>query len=228
MCNEFKAQLTWLDVNQPVNRDRWEYRASNMTVNAFYNPNDNSINILAGILADGKLYDKNATYEENLGHIGMVIGHEITHAFDNVGSQYDEYGRQRDWWTAADKEAFKIKASRVVNFYSALAPYPGATTYAGNAVQGEAIADMGGVRCALLLGQKQEDFDSDLFFRSYADLWKSKSTFGCQIALSSDAHPRAFIRTNVTLQQFDEFFETYNIKEGDGMYIDPEKRVLIW
>lgn len=213
-------------VNQPLDRSEWAF--STRIVNAYYYPMDNSINILAGFLADGSVYRADASYEENLGRIGMVIGHEITHAFDTSGYQFDKDGRQESWWTPEDEEAFRIRASKVAKYYSALSPIPGAS-YNGEAVQGEAIADMGGLKCALAVGSSKESFDKAAFFRAYADLWKAKRSYRMELArIGGDEHPVGFLRTNVTVQQFDEFLDTFDIQKTDGMYLDPKDRILVW
>lgn len=226
--NTFALNQAALNADQPIDRSKWGNEMSNLTVNAYYNPANNSINILAGILADGSLFREDAKYEENLARLGAIIGHEITHAFDNTGSQYDEYGRKEDWWTPVDKQAFRLKASRLANHFSALSPYPGAISYDGSSLQGEAIADMGGMKCVLGLAAKQPGFDYDTFFRTFADLWKQKSSLNKQIDDATDVHPLHFLRVNVTLQQFESFNETYGIHDGDGMYLAPEKRILVW
>jgi putative endopeptidase len=101
-------------------------------------------------------------------------------------------------------------------------------TYDGKIAQGEAMSDMGGVKCMLTLAEEIPDFDYDLFFRSYASLWVYQTSFMMENHRAQDEHPIGFLRTNVTLQQFDKFFETYGIGPGDGMYLAPEDRILVW
>ncbi len=213
-------------VNQPIDRSRWFL--STRIVNAVYNPADNSINIFAGIMADGYMYGAELSKEEKLGRIGMVIGHEITHAFDTTGYQYDKDGRRNNWWTQEDEEAFRIRAAKVAKFYSAITPLAGAN-YNGENVQSEAIADMGGLKCALALAGEDPDFDYQAFFRAFAGVWKCKNTYAAELsALGQDEHPLGFLRTNVTVQQFDEFAEAFGVQKGDGMYLDPAKRITVW
>ena len=102
------------------------------------------------------------------------------------------------------------------------------STYNGSLIQTEAISDMGGMKCMLGLAEKIPDFDYDLFFRSYANTWRMQASFVKEMELATDVHPLNYLRTNVTLQQFDKFFETYDIGPGDGMYLAPEDRILVW
>ena len=216
-------------VNKEVDRYDWNMkRMSTLDVNAYYMPIDNSINILAGILANGFVYDEDAPDEVNLGRIGAIVGHEITHGFDTSGYAYDKDGIPNKWWTYEDEEQFQIRANHLAKYFSALSPYPGGGAYNGNNVKGEAIADMGGVKCMLGIAKEREDFDYELFFTSYAQLWESKSTLAAELMLTGDVHPLNCFRVNVTLQQFDEFMETYDIQPGDGMYLSPEKRIAVW
>ncbi len=214
-------------VNQPIDRTKWDNEMSSLTSNAYFNPEQNSINILPGILA-GDIYDPYGNKEENMGGIGVIVGHEITHSIDNLGSEYDDLGRRSNWWDSKDKETFSRKTDVLKNYYSALSPYPGALNYDGNSVQGEAMADMGGLKGMLGIAAKNPDFDYDLFFRAFARSWCSKYSYGLALSNAKDVHPMDFLRVNVVLQQFDKFNETYDISEGDGMYLPEEKRVIVW
>ena len=101
--------------------------------------------------------------------------------------------------------------------------------YVGTTIQGEAISDMGGMKCMLALAEDIPDFDYDLFFRSFASMWARQTSYSMESSQArDDEHPLGFFRTNVTLQQFDKFFETYGIGPGDGMYLAPEDRILVW
>lgn len=222
------SQLTYL-VNAPINRNQWDMNIISTTVvNAYYQRNDNSINILAGMIPTDALYSRGLSKEEIYAGLGSIIGHEITHAFDESGSKFDKDGRYYNWWTDGDQIAFMTKTAHVGTYYSALTPYPGATSYDGTKVVGEAIADMGGVKCMLKIAEDKPEFDYKKFFESYARMWKQKNTYKAEKSLASDVHPLAFLRANITLQQFDKFYETYGILPGDGMYIEPSKRILVW
>ena len=174
-------------------------------------------------------YNENASREENLGGIGVVIGHEISHAFDTSGSQFDKDGALKNWWTDADRAAFNDLAAKLIAYYDGIVPYEGADNYNGTQVQTEAIADMGGLKCMLAIAADDPDFDYDLFFRSFAAIWREQCTAENELQLAQlDTHPLAFLRVNVTVQQFDEFYETYDIQPGDGMYLAPEERIAVW
>lgn len=218
-------------INQTVDRTYWDLETiGTTTVNAYYIPTDNSINILAGIIADGSTYDADASFERNLGSLGMIIGHEISHGFDNSGSLYDEYGNKNDWWTFNDRTAFSLRVDRLKKFYNVQPLTRGYTDSSyGDTVAGEAIADMGGIRSTLLVAKTIPDFDYEEFFTAYAGLWREKMSYvDFYSSVSEDPHPANFLRTNVTLQQFDEFIDTFHIKPSDGMYLAKEDRIAVW
>ena len=226
---KFQSEQLKNKVNKEIDRYDWDLsEITTLTVNAYYMPADNSINIMAGILTGDFLYDENAAVEVNLARLGMVVGHELTHGFDTTGYAFDKDGIPNKWWTYEDEEHFQIRATHVAKYFSSLSPFRGGGSYDGNSVKGEAIADLGGMKCMLGIAKDIEGFDYDLFFRSYAQLWRSKCTKGTAMVLLTDEHPLDFFRVNVTLQQFDEFLETYDIEPGDGMYLAPEKRILVW
>lgn len=194
------------------------------TVNAFYSPTTNAFVILNG-LASGMLGE---TVEQTLGMVGAVIGHEITHAFDSNGANFDEYGNQSDWWSKSDRTEFNKKISKMRTFYNKIELTKDLKVDGGN-VDTEATADMGGVKVALTIAKKYENFNYDEFFRSYAFVWCRQPIAIQQVPdRASDSHPFNHLRTNVTLAQFDEFVETYDIGPGDGMYIPENQRVKIW
>ncbi len=224
----FSVDQTCGMVNQPVIRGSWDQmREPASEVNASYSTSDNAIYILAGILG-GVFYAPDMTYEEKLGGIGMVIGHEISHAFDDSGAYYDAEGRMYDWWEPEDFSAFRARAAKLTAYYDGYEPYPGGT-YSGAMVQSEAIADMTSMKCMLAIAAGVEDFDYNAFFRQYASVWRTKMLRGAlTLALATDPHPLGCLRTNVTVQQFEEFYETYDIQPGDGMYLAPEDRIAVW
>ena len=122
-------------------------------------------------------------------------------------------------------------SSRIGDHFYGYTPFEGSGSYegAGYRISGEVIADAEGVKVALMIGKDKEDFDYDLFFRSFASFWRFfKTKSGQMDQMNNDSHPLAFLRINYTLVQFDEFIETYGIKPGDGMYMDPSQRILIW
>lgn len=224
--NRFAREDDLRHVNAKVDPEEWGMAVNQ--VNAFYDPQDNSINIINGILG-GVFYNENASREENLGGIGVVIGHEISHAFDTSGSQFDKDGALKNWWTDADRAAFNDRAAKLIAYYDGIVPYEGADNYSGAQVQTEAIADMGGLKCMLAIAADDPDFDYDLFFRSFAAIWRKQGTREAELQLAkTDPHPLSYLRVNVTLQQFEKFHDTYDIQPGDGMYLAPEERIAVW
>ena len=194
------------------------------TVNAFYSPGGNLFVILNGITT---AMPKDSI-EELYGSLGAIIGHEISHGFDSYGSMFDYQGSYNDIFTARDRTKFDNRVNKLIEFYDQIALTK--TMYCdGDNLDGEATADMGGVKIMLQLAEKIEDFDYDKFFRTYALIW-ARQPFGEEYIeyRASDTHPFNYLRCNVTLSQFDEFIETYDIKPGDGMYVAPEQRIAIW
>ena len=215
-------------IDTAVDKDKWDQLTMQTAqVNAFYNPQNNSINIMAGILS-GEIYNEDMSYEQKLGAIGTVIGHEISHAFDTNGSQFDKDGAISNWWTDEDYAAFQARAAKLAAWYDGFIPWDGAN-YSGQQVQTEAIADMGGMKCLLAIAAQQDNFDYDAFFRQYATVWRMQALPAYLVTLvAQDTHPMRYLRINATLAQFDEFIDFYGIQPGDGMYVAPEDRVAVW
>lgn len=196
-------------------------------VNAAANRQANSLVFPAGIL-QAPFYDPEASFEENLGGIGVIIAHEISHSFDDQGAQYDSTGAVRDWWQAEDYAHFKELCQGAVKFYDGEEPASGITTD-GQATLSENIADIGGIASALELLGTMKNPDYDKFFRSYAKSWLLLSDRSYVAGMAaSDEHAPKKLRVNKVLQNFEEFYKTYKIGEGDGMYVAPENRVKIW
>ena len=199
-----------------------------LETNAFYNPKDNSINIIPGFFCDAS-YRSDMSLEEKYGALGSVIGHEISHAFDTSGAQFDAYGNLKSWWTDEDYAAFSQRADKLVAYYDKVVAFDDGTQYKGQMVQTEAIADMAGIKCMLMMASKIDGFDYDKFFRANAYLWARTGTVEyMEAAVLTDSHPLHYLRANVTLAQYDEFVKCYDLKEGDGMYIAPEDRIAVW
>ena len=212
-------------VNQKVDRSGWDVNF--LLANSSYNPTDNSMLIYLGILG-GEFYREDMTQEEIYAGIGTVIGHEISHAFDTMGSQFDKEGNLASWWTGEDYNAFMERAGRLAAYYDGITVY-GDVHVAGENIMSEAIADMSGVKCLLAIASEKENFDYDAFFRQYARLYKAINTAAWEnFLLTQDTHPLSYLRVNVSLQQFDEFNDTYDIKPGDNMYLAEEDRILVW
>lgn len=221
----FDLDLWFRDkINAKVDRTAWISDVAR--VNAYYRPTQNAIMIIAGILS-GDFYAPTMSEEEKLGGIGFVIGHEISHAFDTRGAQFDAEGNVASWWTEDDEAAFKARAERLISWLDGFVvqgqPYDGAL------VQTETIADMAGAKAMLGLASRRPGFDYDRFFRAYARAWRMAQTKErLDMALRMDVHALPHIRVNAVLQQFDEFHATYGIEEGDGMWLAPEDRVAVW
>lgn len=217
--------------------DIYDKGFSTTTVNCFYRPELNSIYIMAGFVAIGDtMFGDDITDEEFIGSVGAVAGHEISHGFDSKGSHYDLYGRryddlgqETDWMSTEDRSRLDERVSRVGSYFSLARPIPGQQQVEGIRVMNEATADMAGIKAILYMTRDIEGFDYDSFFRGFAALYATQTEEKFEIeALTDDEHPLPFHRINITLQQFDEFMDTYDIKPGDGMYLAPEKRINVW
>ncbi|WP_068985106.1 M13-type metalloendopeptidase [Lysinibacillus xylanilyticus] len=228
--NTFTVNKAYIDntkakLGKPV--DRTEWGTSVYTVNAFYNPLNNEITFPAGIL-QAPFYDINAKPEENYGAIGMIIGHEISHAFDNNGSAYDENGNANNWWTEEDFKKFKEKNQELIEFYNNIEIIPGVLND-GQLTLSENVADLGGMAASLQVVSNMSNPDYKAYFESNAEMWKSTTTKEFAVILSkNDVHSANKIRVNRTIVNFQQFYDTYGIKPGDGMYVAPEDRVSIW
>lgn len=208
---------------EPVDRGEWYYPPQ--TVNAYYSPSNNEIVILAGILQP-PFYDREAKPVENLGRIGFVIGHEITHAFDTSGSQYDEKGNLRDWWAAADRKRFEELSQRVIDYYNTMEI--GGRHVDGELTVTENIADLGAASCITQIA-RQNGYDLSELYKSYAVLWAAKirdEALAGQMAM--DVHAPSKIRVNAVMSATDGFYDAFQVKKGDGMYREPEERPHIW
>lgn len=212
-------------LSKPVDKTEWSMPV--FTANAAYMPSKNTIIFPAGIL-QAPFYDKAAPKAQNLGSIGAVIAHEISHAFDSAGSQYDENGNAVDWWLPADHQRFNERCKKIIAAYDGIEVGDGVQND-GKLTLIENIADLGGVSCSLAVLSKEEAPDYATFFKAWAGLWKESITpEGMQYYSTVDIHSRNKVRVNRTLSNFEEFYEAFGIQEGDGMYIPPEERVSLW
>ncbi|MNJ45744.1 Neutral endopeptidase [compost metagenome] len=212
-------------VGKPVDKNAWNL--SVYTVNAYYNALNNEIVFPAGIL-QAPFYDINAKHETNLGAIGMVIAHEISHAFDNLGSSYDENGNAVNWWTPEDYKKFQEKTDKVIAYYNGLEIIPGVYNN-GNLTVSENIADLGGMATSLQVLSQAKNPDYKAYFEGYATIWRT--TMSKEVAVyfsNNDTHSANKVRVNRTVASFKEFYDTYGITEKDTMYVAPEQRVSIW
>lgn len=203
-------------------------QASSFEVNAFYSPYNNAMVIPALMLVDS-FYSVDMPKEEKLGKLGMIIAHEISHAFDPYGAQYDENGKQSNWWTEGDQEYYDKQINELVFFLNRLEVLPDGTTYDGKKVKDELIADILAMQCIIRMANKNINFDYRTFFEAYASCYGEKNTPDNEIViLETYHHPLSYLRVNITVSQFPEFRDAYHVKEGDGMYLAPEDRVHLW
>jgi putative endopeptidase len=230
---EFKRQVAKL--GGPVDRGEWEMTPQ--TVNAYYNPVMNEIVFPAAILQP-PFFDMSADDAANYGGIGAVIGHEISHGFDDQGSQYDGDGNLHDWWTPADHEKFAQRTKALVAQYSAYSPLSGYTVN-GELTLGENIADNSGLPIAykayhLALDGRAapviDGFTGDQrFCLGWAQVWRSKARDAETIRLIKvDPHSPPRFRADGALSNLPAFYAAFDVKPGDKMYLPPQQRVMIW
>ncbi len=224
------------DLKKPVDKTRWGM--SPQTVNAYYNPSYNEIVFPAAILQP-PFYDYKADEAVNYGGIGAVIGHEISHGFDDSGSRYNADGNLVNWWTDADLKQFTGLGEAFAAQYSALQPLPGIFVD-GKFTLGENIGDLGGVNAAydglqlfLKKNGRPENIDGftpeQRFFISWGTIWRSKMRDeAIKNQVKTDPHSPGMYRAYVPLQNVESFYQAFNIKEGDKLYVKPENRVKIW
>ena len=215
---------SWSKWNQPVDYKEWGMPAH--MVNAYYNPQKNLIVFPAAIL-QAPFYDLHQSSSANYGGIGAVIAHEISHAFDTNGASFDENGSLKDWWTENDYAAFKEKTQKVIDQFDGQESYGARIN--GKLTVSENVADLGGIAAALEAAKREPDFSAEEFFHNFARIWRMKGRPELMKLMASvDVHAPAKLRVNVQVPNFDDFFTTYDVKEGDGMWRSPEDRVIIW
>ena len=232
----FETDRELRKIGSPVDRDEWFMLPQQ--VNAYYNPGTNEICFPAGIL-EPPFFDVDAEPAENYGGIGAVIGHEIGHGFDDQGSQYDEVGNLNEWWTEADRAAFRERADKLIAQYDGFEPreLPGEHVN-GALTVGENIGDLGGITIALkayeisLEGQEAPVVEgltgAQRVFMSFAHVWRTKRRKEQMLQLLTvDPHSPAEFRANI-VRNLDEFVAAFDVQPGDGLWLDPEDRVRIW
>ena len=220
-------------VKGKVDKQMWEGLPP-QEINAYYSAAENKFILLAGILHP-PFFDMNASDAANYGGIGLVIGHEVGHAFDKRGAQYDADGNLKNWWTKEDLDAFNKLNEKLIAQANAYEILPG--VHANGKLQvTEIAADLSGAEIALqaYLGTLSNSNQTRIqgmrdFFIQYAKAWRSKTRPKLLIMLNdADAHPVAEYRVNGTVRNMETFYETFGVKEGDKMYLAPEKRVHFW
>ncbi len=223
------------DLGKPVDREKWLMNPQD--VNAYYMPSTNEICFPAGILQP-PFFNMNADDAVNYGAIGVVIGHEMTHGFDDQGANYDKDGNMNNWWTADDLAKFKESGAKLVALYSRNEVAPNLKAN-GALTLGENIADQGGLMIAfkameMARGDKPAEKIDGLtpaqrFFIAYARLWGQNITQEGILQLTkSDPHSLGELRVNQALQNIDAFYKAFDIKEGDKLYLAPKDRAVVW
>ena len=209
---------------KPVDRTKWHMPGH--MVNACYDPNCNDITFPAAILQK-PFYSLRQSASENLGGIGAVIGHEISHAFDNNGANFDEHGNLKNWWTEEDLAAFKALTKGMVEQFDGIEYHGGKVN--GELVVSENIADNGGMGVTIEIMHTLPDPDFKAYFENWARVWcqKAKEEF-IQLLLTNDVHSPNVLRANMPPRNFAEWYEAFGVTESDRMYIAPEKRICIW
>jgi len=230
---EYNRELAKL--GQPIDKDEWGMTPQ--TVNAYYNPTMNEIVFPAAILQP-PFFDLNAEDAVNYGAIGAVIGHEIGHGFDDMGSTFDGDGAMRNWWTDTDKEEFKKRTGALVEQYNGYEVLPDVHVN-GEFTLGENIGDLGGLSIALKaykmsLGEEEapvmDGFTGEQrVFIGYAQAWRNKARDeALRVQISTDPHSPAALRVNGIVRNVPEFYSAFDVKQTDSLYLSPEERVKIW
>lgn len=222
-------------MNKPVDKEEWHMTPQ--TVNAYYNPTTNEVCFPAAILQP-PYFDPSADDALNYGAIGVVIGHEMTHGFDDSGRQFDKNGNLSEWWTPEDADRFKSLADRLAEQFDAIEVLPGVHAN-GRFTLGENIADQGGLRISLtayldsIKESPAQDIDGfsplQRFYIAYANVWADNiRDEEILLRTKTDPHSIGMLRTNATLRNIDRFHEAFDINEGDPMWRKKEERIVIW
>ena len=220
-----RTQHHFAKFNEDVDKTEWHMPAH--MVNAYFSPDSNTIVFPAAILQKPFYSATEQTPSQNYGGIGAVIAHEISHAFDNNGALFDEFGNMNNWWTDQDFKAFEAKQELMIAEFDGL-------EIAGSKVNGklvvsENIADAGGLTAAMTAALREPDADLKAFFTQWGEIWRLKASEEYQqMLLSMDVHAPGKLRANVQASNLDEFFATFDIQEGDGMWRAEAERVKIW
>ena len=211
-------------LDQPTEPENWAMPGH--MVNACYDPFVNDITFPAAIL-QAPFYSINQTRSENLGGIGAVIGHEISHAFDSNGAKCDELGNLNNWWTKADERKFNKKVNAMIKQFDGIELPWGVCN--GKFTVSENIADNGGMAVTLDIMSHSENVSFEEYFSNWARVWCQKAKPEYQaLLLQVDVHGPCYLRANMPPRNFPEWYAAFNVKKSDGMYLAPSKRVVIW
>ena len=214
----------YASLSKPTNPENWAMPGH--MVNACYDPSVNDITFPAAIL-QAPFYSLKQSRSENLGGIGAVIGHEISHAFDSNGSKMDENGNINNWWTDEDFKRFDEKVEAMVEQFDGIELPWGKVN--GRLIVSESMADNGGMAVTLDIMSRTAGASFEEYFKNWAKVWceKAKPEYSA-LLLSIDVHGPCILRANITPRNFKEWYDTFGVKDTDKMYIEPEKRLIIW
>ena len=227
IVNELR-RITLLDnlekLSKPTNPEKWAMPGH--MVNACYDPFVNDITFPAAIL-QAPFYSIKQTRSENLGGIGAVIGHEISHAFDSNGAKCDENGNINNWWKEEDTKRFEAKVNQMVEQFDGIELPWGKVN--GKFIVSENMADNGGMGVTLEIMSKTPNASYEEYFTNWAKVWcmKAKPEY-LQLLINLDVHGPNILRANMPPRNFEEWYSTFDVKESDQMYIEPSKRIVIW
>ena len=222
--NKIKIHHNLNKLYKPVDKNEWQMPGH--MVNACYDPSRNDITFPAAILQK-PFYALSQSVSENLGGIGTVIAHEISHAFDNNGAHFDENGNLFNWWSENDSKAFKELTNKMIKQWDGI-PF-GNTSVNGELVVSENIADNGGMAVTLQIMHTIEDPDFKAYFINWAKIWcqKAKDEY-IDFLLKNDVHSPCKLRANIQVRNFKEWYDTFDVTDNDQMYIKEEDRIIIW
>ena len=222
--NKIKIHHNLNKLYQPVDKNEWQMPGH--MVNACYDPSRNDITFPAAILQK-PFYALSQSISENLGGIGTVIAHEISHAFDNNGAHFDENGNLFNWWSENDSKAFKELTNKMIKQWDGI-PF-GNTSVNGELVVSENIADNGGMAVTLQIMHTIKEADFKAYFINWAKIWcqKAKDEY-IDFLLKNDVHSPCKLRANIQVRNFKEWYDTFDVTDTDQMYIKEEDRIIIW
>ena len=224
---KYRNELENAMIGRPATADFTWREISTAITNAFYDPMTNSINIMPAFINGLNWWD-GITEMEIIGGLGTVIGHEISHGFDFCGSQFNGYGEPTPILADDDLENFLNRVNQIVAYYDGLTVLPGIAT-PGNDLKMENTADLMGVKAAAILAASKENADMKTFFEMYAKLYVQVTEYYIAVMfMQLDTHAPNVLRVNVNAQMTPEFYEAFGVQEGDGMYLKPEDRLVVW
>ena len=226
LCKQYRYDCEAQFIGQPATKAAPWFYIEPTTLNAFYEPESNSINIVPGFVTS-LVYADGMSDEDLLAGIGFTIAHEISHGFDYQGAQMDAYGRPNPIFAEEDVEKFTAKTTALADYYSSIELQPGVMANGQNLVA-ETCADLCGMQAVLEIAGKSQSFDYAKLYKTMGDIWASVIPAPMFATYAADTHPLANLRINVNAQMFDPLYSKLGVVEGDGMYLAPDKRIAVW